>query len=90
MQNTNKNLQIALLMVATLGIMSGITIVSSLPLISHTFSDIPNIEFLSKLMLTIPSIIIALFSPIAGHIIDKWGRLKLLLVPCSPTRTDTN
>ena len=80
MQNTNKNLQIALLMVATLGIMSGITIVSSLPLISHTFSDIPNIEFLSKLMLTIPSIIIALFSPIAGHIIDKWGRLKPLYV----------
>jgi len=76
----NKNIQIALLMVATLGIMSGITIVSSLPLISHTFSDIPNIEFLSKLMLTIPSIIIALFSPIAGHIIDKWGRLKPLYV----------
>ena len=80
MQNTNKNLQVALLLVATLGIMSGITIVSSLPLISHTFSDIPNIEFLSKLMLTIPSIIIALFSPIAGHIIDKWGRLKPLYV----------
>ena len=76
----NKNIQIALLIVATLGIMSGITIVSSLPLISHTFSDIPNIEFLSKLMLTIPSIIIALFSPIAGHIIDKWGRLKPLYI----------
>jgi len=80
MQNTNKHLQTALLMIATLGIMSGITIVSSLPLISHTFSNIPNIEFLSKLMLTIPAIIIALFSPIAGYIIDKWGRLKPLYV----------
>jgi len=59
MKNTqNKNIQTALLMIATLGIMSGITIVSSLPLISQTFSHIPNIEFLSKLMLTIPSIII--------------------------------
>lgn len=76
----NKQLQIALLLVATLGVMSGITIVSSLPLISHTFSDIPHIEFLSKLMLTIPSIIIALFSPFAGHIVDKWGRLKPLYV----------
>ena len=76
----NKHIQTALLLISTLGIMSGITIVSSLPLISHTFSDIPNIEFLSKLMLTIPSIIIALFSPIAGHIIDKWGRLKPLYV----------
>ena len=76
--HSSRNIQIALLLVATLGIMSGITIVSSLPLISHTFSYIPNIEFLSKLMLTILSIIIALFSPFAGHIIDKWGRLKPL------------
>lgn len=77
---TNKKLQTALLLIATLGIMSGITIVSSLPLISHTFSDIPNIEFLSKLMLTIPSIVIALFSPFAGHIVDKFGRLKPLYI----------
>ena len=78
MIKTDKHIQIALLMIATLGIMSGITIVSSLPLISHTFSNIPNIEFLSKLMLTIPSIVIALFSPFAGYIIDKYGRLKPL------------
>jgi len=74
----NKNIQISLLLVATLGVMSGITVVSSLPLISHTFSSIPHIEFLSKLMLTIPSIIIALFAPFAGHISDKFGRLKPL------------
>jgi MFS family permease len=76
----NRNIQISLLLVATLGIMSGITVVSSLPLISQTFSDIPNIEFLSKLMLTIPSIIIAIFAPFAGHIVDKWGRLKPLYI----------
>lgn len=78
--NITKNIQISLLLVATLGVMSGITVVSSLPLISHTFSDIPHIEFLSKLMLTIPSIIIALFAPFAGHIVDKWGRLKPLYI----------
>ena len=76
----NKNIQISLLLVATLGVMSGITIVSSLPLISHTFTEVPHIEFLSKLMLTIPSIIIALFAPFAGHIVDKFGRLKPLYV----------
>ena len=31
-------------------------------------------------MLTIPSIIIALFAPFAGHIVDKWGRLKPLYI----------
>lgn len=75
-----KNIQISLLLVAILGVMSGITIVSSLPLISHTFTEVPHIEFLSKLMLTIPSIIIALFAPFAGHIVDKFGRLKPLYV----------
>lgn len=73
-----RNIKISLLLVATLGVMSGITIVSALPLISHTFSEIPHIEFLSKLMLTIPSIVIALFAPFAGHIVDKFGRLKPL------------
>jgi len=80
MQNVTKNIQISLLLIATLGVMSGITVVSSLPLMSQTFSEIPNIEFLSKLMLTIPSIIIALFAPFAGYIVDKWGRLKPLYV----------
>ena len=74
----NKNIQISLLLIATMGVMSGITVVSSLPLISQTFSHIPDIEFLSKLMLTIPSIIIALFAPLAGIIVDKFGRLKPL------------
>jgi len=74
----NKNIQISLLLIATMGVMSGITVVSSLPLISQTFNHIPHIEFLSKLMLTIPSIMIALFAPIAGIIVDKFGRLKPL------------
>ncbi|MCH9812710.1 MAG: MFS transporter [Epsilonproteobacteria bacterium] len=75
-----KNIQISLLLIATLTVMSGITVVSSLPLISKTFSEIPHIEFLSKMMLIIPSIIIALFAPFAGHIVDKFGRLKPLYI----------
>ncbi len=74
------HIQLSLLLIATLGVMSGITIVASLPLISQAFSDIPHIEFLSKLMLTVPSIVIALFAPFVGHIVDRWGRLKPLYV----------
>jgi len=77
-RRTDKHIQKALLLIATLGVMSGITIVASLPLISQAFSEIPHIEFLSKLMLTVPSIVIALFAPFAGHIVDKWGRLRPL------------
>ena len=79
-QEVTNKIQISLLLVATIGIMSGITIVASLPLMSQTFSDIPNIEFLSKLMLTIPSIMIAIFAPFAGHLVDKFGRLKPLYI----------
>ncbi len=71
-------IQISLLLIAMLGIMSGITVVSSLPLIAHKFSNIEHIEFLSKLMLTIPSMMIAIFAPFAGYIVDKFGRLKPL------------
>lgn len=74
----NKKIQISLLFIATMGVMSGITIVSSLPLITKTFDFVPHIEFLSKMMLTIPSIMIALFAPVAGIIVDKFGRLKPL------------
>lgn len=77
-ENKNKKIQLALLLVATIGVMSGITIVSSLPLMSRTFADIPHIEFLSKLMLAVPSVMIAVFAPFAGHIVDKYGRLKPL------------
>ncbi len=75
-----KKLEISLLLIATMGVMSGITIVASLPLMSKTFANIPNIEFLSKLMLTIPSIIIAIFAPIAGLLVDRYGRLKPLYI----------
>lgn len=77
-QTINKKIQVSLLLIATMGVMSGITVVSSLPLISKTFSHIEHIEFLSKMMLTIPSMIIALFAPLVGIIVDKFGRLKPL------------
>lgn len=72
------NLKIALMLVATMTIMSGVTVVASLPLMSQTFSDIKNIDFLSKLMLSIPSLVIAIFAPIVGLLSDKTGRLKPL------------
>jgi len=71
-------LKISLLVLAAMGVMSGIAIVASLPLIAHHFHTIEHISFLSKLLLTIPSIFVAVFAPIAGHFVDKIGRLKPL------------
>ena len=65
----------SLLLLATMGVMSGIAIVTTLPLIAKHFNEIENIDFYSKLLLIIPSVIIAIFAPFIGIIVDKVGRL---------------
>ena len=60
--------------------MSMITISPALPEMSAEFSDQPNAEFLVKLVLTLPAFFIATVSPLAGILIDRYGRLKLLYV----------
>ena len=60
--------------------MSGATISPALPHMKEVFSATPHAEFLSKLVLTIPALMIAIFGPLAGLIIDKIGRIRLLSV----------
>jgi MFS family permease len=78
LEGKTTSVKISLVILAAMGIMSGIAIVASLPLISLTFSDVEHIDFLSKLLLTLPSFVIALLAPISGIIVDKIGRLKPL------------
>lgn len=81
MLTKNKNTIKAILLTASsLTVMAGATIAPLLPLMSKVFKDTPNAEFLSKLALTLPSLMIAFVSPLAGYIIDKFGRTKLLLI----------
>jgi MFS family permease len=58
--------------------MSIVTISPSLPEMSSAFSELNHSEFLVKLVLTLPALFIAFSSPIAGALIDRYGRLKLL------------
>src|SRR4051812_42914541 len=71
-------LKLTLLLVSSLTIMSVITISPALPQMVNTFSNVKNSAFLVKLVLTIPALMIALFSPITGRLIDRYGRLKIL------------
>ena len=61
-------------------VMAGATIAPSLPEMTAAFPDNPAAETLVKLVLTIPGLFIALTSPFSGWIIDRFGRIKLLLV----------
>ncbi|MFN2457254.1 MAG: MFS transporter [Chitinophagaceae bacterium] len=78
MENKKGKLKLTLLLVSSLTIMSVITISPALPQMAKAFSNIENAEFLVKLVLTLPALMIALFSPIAGRLIDRHGRLRIL------------
>jgi MFS family permease len=67
-----------LLVVSSFSVMANATIAASMPRMAEVFSDTPDAEFLSKLILTTPALFIVIFAPIAGYCIDRWGRLKFL------------
>ena len=78
MASTSGKMKLTLLLVSSLTIMSVITISPALPQMALAFADVENAEFLVKMVLTIPALFIAIFSPITGRLIDKHGRLRIL------------
>ncbi len=72
--------KLTLLLASTLTVMSGATVAAALPLIRQTFVDTPNVDVLARLVLTVPALFIAVASPVAGYLVDRLGRLKLLYV----------
>ena len=69
-----------LLLTSTLTVMTGATISPSLPQISQVFAHVPQVDLLVKLILTMPAILIALGAPAAGYIVDRFGRIRLLVL----------
>ena len=78
MENLNWKLKLTLLLVSSLTVMSIITISPALPQMVVAFNEVENVALLVKLVLTIPALMIAIFSPITGRLIDRYGRLKIL------------
>lgn len=80
MKNISKLTILTLLLLAMTTMMSNVAIVTALPHLKEYFTNIPNIEFYSRLMLTLPSLVIALLAPILGHFIFKYGKKKSALI----------
>lgn len=70
--------QLTLLVVSTLTAMSNATIAPSLPLMQQHFSDVANADYLVRLVLTVPSLCVAIAAPLAGFLVDQLGRKRLL------------
>jgi MFS family permease len=67
-----------LLSIAALTIM-GAAIAPSLPDIRDHFSETRGAEFLTRLLLTVPALAIALCAPGVGWLLDRYGRRRIVL-----------
>ncbi|WP_108818173.1 MFS transporter [Pseudovibrio sp. Alg231-02] len=70
---------IALLMAATLTVMANATISPALAGLEEMFRDDPNVLWLSRLLVSTPSLTVVICAPLAGVIADRYGRRALLL-----------
>ncbi|RUR56367.1 MFS transporter [Vreelandella populi] len=70
-----------MLFASTMTVMSGAIIAPALPGISRHFSEHPQV--LIQLILTLPALMITLFSPLMGYLSDRFGRKLLLLLMLS-------
>ncbi|WP_068079556.1 MFS transporter [Novosphingobium rosa] len=70
---------LSLLLPITLSTMAIVLLAPILPQIMQNFSAVPGYEYWVPMILTIPALCVALFSPIAGMMGDYFGRRRLLL-----------
>jgi len=68
-----------MLLIALTTMMSNVAIVTSLPHLKDYFAHTQNIEFLARMMLTLPSLAIAFLAPFLGHFVYRYGRKKSAL-----------
>jgi len=59
-------------------VQAGAIITPALPEIASHFADQPNAALLSRLVLTLPMLAIACASPLAGWVVDRFGRTPVL------------
>ncbi|MBB3221985.1 MFS transporter [Pseudoduganella umbonata] len=71
---------IALMAIMAMPTLALAALVPGLPQLFQQFSAVPNFQLLVPMIITIPSLCVALFSGFMGAIADRWGRRRLLLV----------
>lgn len=69
-----------LMLAAMLTIMSNATITPSLPGLEAAYADNPRAAMLTRLLITAPSLLVAIVAPFAGLLTNRLGRRKPLLI----------
>lgn len=74
------NRAVVLLMAAMLTTMANATISPALPGLERLFAQGPDAALLTRLLVTAPSLSVAVLAPVAGLAIDRIGRRRPLLI----------
>jgi len=72
--------KITLLLISMMTMMSNVAVVTILPHLSEIYSTIDHIEFLSRMMITLPSLAIAILAPFLGTLVYKYGKRRSAIV----------
>ena len=70
---------IVLMAGSCLPVMAAVLVAPVLPRIQAHYAAVPNVQILVPVMLTIPALFLGLIAPFAGAVVDKLGRVPLLL-----------
>ena len=70
---------VMVMVASVMPVMAIIALVPVLPLLLKEFAAIPGHEVLVPVVLTVPALCVALFSPLAGWLADRMGRKTLLV-----------
>lgn len=65
---------VLLLLPITMAVMGLIVLVPVLPAVMVEYREVPGVDYLVPLMLTLPALCVALLAPVAGVIVDFFGR----------------
>ncbi|WP_205709767.1 MFS transporter [Kineococcus siccus] len=69
-----------LLCLSCLSVLGAVLIAPVQPAIARAFADQPGVALLVPVSLTVPALLIGLTAPFAGRIVDRVGRIRLLVV----------
>lgn len=67
-----------LLVASSLTVLAGAILAPSLPAIQAYFQDVPNVELLARLVLTMPALMIGVVGLFAGVLVDRFGRKNVM------------
>ena len=78
MNKTNLR-NLIILLGSTTTVLAAMIMAPALPGMASAFNNVPNADFLVRLTLTMPALVIAIGAPFVGVLLDRWGRKPVLI-----------